>query len=118
GFPVLYILDGDWYFGSAVEAVRNNAPEVAVVGIGYPDDERHVKSVLERDRPLPLWARDMPPFRAAVSLQRLYDLSLPASDEVLAGDFPPEYEIRSGDVGGMDAFLNVLESEIKSRVPS
>ena len=118
GSPVLYVLDGDWYFGSAVEAIRNNAPEVAVVGIGYPDDEAHIGSVLARRQPLPPWAREMPAFRAAVALERLYDLSLPASEAVLTNDFPKAYEVRESDVGGLEPFLRVVESEIKPRVAS
>lgn len=116
--PVLYVLDGDWYFASAVEAVRNNAPGVAVVGIGYPDDEAYIASVLERHRPLPDWAKQWPPFRAAIGLERMYDLSLPASEEVLGSDFPPDSRLRVSDVGGLAAFLKVLEAEIKPRVSS
>lgn len=116
GCPVLYVLDGDWYFGSAVEAVRNNAPGTMVVGIGYPDKEAYVQSVLERHQPLPDWAKDELPFRAAICFERIYDLSLPASDEVLAGGIAPESKITARDVGGLDAFLEVLEAEIKPRV--
>jgi hypothetical protein len=37
GYSVLYVMDGNWYFGSASEATRDwNAPGVVVVGIGYP----------------------------------------------------------------------------------
>lgn len=116
GCPVLYVLDGDWYFGTAVEAVRNNAPGVAVVGIGYPDDEAYVQSVLARHQPLPEWAKEEPAFRAAVGLERMYDLGLPASDEVLARDFPKNSGIRARDVGGLEAFLEVLKTEIKPRI--
>jgi ferri-bacillibactin esterase len=114
--PVFYVLDGDWYFGSAVEAVRSNAPHAVVVGIGYPDDEGFVKRVVERRYPLPAWLKDVPPAVAAASLERMYDLSLPASDEVLASDFPRSSRISGSEVGGLDAFLEVLETEIKPRV--
>lgn len=116
GCPVLYVLDGDWYFGTAVEAVRNNAPGVAVVGIGYPDDEAYLESVLARHQPLPEWAKDEPAFRVVVGLERMYDLGLPVSDEALARDFPKSAPTRAADVGGLDAFLKVLETEIKPRV--
>lgn len=116
GYPVLYVLDADWYFGSAVEAVQCNAPAAAVVGIGYPHDEAYVESVLARHEPLPVWAKEEPGFRVAVGLERMYDLSLPASDEVLSGDFPQRSRVRARDVGGLDAFIKVLETEIKPRV--
>lgn len=110
---MLYVLDGDWYFGSAVEAVRSNAPEVVVVGIGYPEDEPYIESVLERHRPLPPRTKDESPFRLAAGFERMYDLTLPASDEVLARSFTQDARIRAADVGGLDAFLKVLETEIK-----
>lgn len=116
GCPVLYVLDGEWYFGSAVEAVRNNAPGVAVVGIGYPDGVDYVESVLRQHQPLPEWAREDAPFRAAVGLQRMHDLSLPASDEVIGRDLPDGSGLSARDVGGLDSFLEVLETEVKDRV--
>jgi predicted alpha/beta superfamily hydrolase len=42
GYPVLYVLDGDGYFGSFADAARMRAalgaelPHAAVVGVGYP----------------------------------------------------------------------------------
>src|SRR6185312_12079146 len=87
---VLYVLDGDWYFASAVEAVRAYAPWVAVVGIGYPDTEAYVADVLKRRQPLPAWANGESAFKVAVGFERMYDLSLPASDEVLARDLVPD----------------------------
>lgn len=116
GCRVLYVLDGYWYLASAVEAVRANAPEVAVVGVGYPDDDAYAESVLERRRPLPVWLRDQPASLAAAGLERIYDLSLPASDEVLAGDFLAEHVPTSRDVGGLDDFLETIETEVKPRV--
>jgi predicted alpha/beta superfamily hydrolase len=117
GYPVLYVLDGYWYFGSAVEAVRKNAPDVVVVGIGYPDDAAYIESVLERHPSLPVWFEDEPAFRSAVFLERFYDLGLPASHEVLASDLRGSgTRIGARDVGGLNAFLKVLETEIKPRV--
>jgi uncharacterized protein len=117
GYPVLYVLDGYWYFGSAVEAVRKNAPDVVVVGIGYPDDEAYIESVLARHPSLPVWFKDEPTFRSAVFLERFYDLGLPASDEVLASDLRCYgTTLGAGDVGGLNDFLKVLETEIKPRV--
>lgn len=116
GCPVLYVLDGQWYLASAVEAVRANAPEVVVVGIGYPDDEAYVESVLERYRPLPTRLEEAPASIVAAGLERIYDLSLPASNEALAADFPAEHVPASKDVGGLDDFLETIENEVKPRI--
>lgn len=116
GCPVFYVLDGHWYFASAVEAVRGNAPEVVVVGISYPSDEMYVESVLERHRPLPTWLVDQLGPWTAASLERTYDFSLPASDEALAASCLPEFVPSSRNVGGLDDFLKTLETEVKPRV--
>lgn len=116
GCPVLYVLDGNWYFGSAVEAVRIYAPSAVVVGIGYPNDEPYIKSVLERHPHIPAYIKDQPAARMVTYLERFYDLSLPVSDEVLASDMDESIRIRARDVGGLDAFLKVIETEIKPRV--
>ena len=116
GCPVLYVLDGHWYFASAVEAVRANAPEVVVVGVSYPEDDVYVESVLAQHRPLPAHlARECGP-KVVASLQRMYDLSLPISDEVIALDFLTDHGLTSKDLGGVDNFLKTLETEVKSRV--
>jgi predicted alpha/beta superfamily hydrolase len=116
GCPVLYVLDGDWYFGSAVEAVRVYAPGAVVVGIGYPKDGPHVKSVLERHRHIPAYIQDQPASRTVAYLERFFDLTLPASDAILATDLGKTVQIGAGDVGGLEAFLEVIETEIKPRV--
>jgi predicted alpha/beta superfamily hydrolase len=113
--PVFYVLDGHWYFASAVEAVRANAPGVIVVGVSYPDDEAYVESVLARHRPLPVWL-EAQRAKAVAALEREYDLSLPATDESLASNCVPGYVPTSKDVGGLDDFLRVLEAEVKPRV--
>jgi predicted alpha/beta superfamily hydrolase len=117
GYRVLYVLDGYWYFASAMEAVRKNAPDVVVVGISYPDDPAYIQSVLERHPSLPVWFKSEPAFRSVVFLERFYDLTLPASDAVLTSDLR-SYGITLGvrDVGGLNDFLKVLETEIKPRV--
>jgi predicted alpha/beta superfamily hydrolase len=116
GCPVLYVLDGNWYFGSAVEAVRVYAPGAVVVGIGYPNDEPYIKRVLEYHEHIPAYIKDQPAFRTVTYLERFYDLSLPASDGVLANDLDESIQIKAKDVGGLEAFLEVIETEIKPRV--
>ena len=114
--PVLYVFDGDWYFASAVEVVRSAAPGVAVVGIGYPNDEAYLARVLERYRPLPAWCTGQPTHRVAIGLERTYDLSLPADDKTLCNEFPGALSINSTHVGGLVGFLRVLEMEIRPLV--
>ena len=84
-YPVLYVLDGNQYFGTATEALTRQsrlqdvAPAI-VVGVGYPTDDLQ-----------------------EVSRLRAFDLTPSASaDPKNAGRF-----------GGGDAFVRVLEEEIK-----
>ena len=99
GFGVLYVLDGDGYFGTYAGAVRLRAmaheiDPVIVVGIGYPDAAGDFAVTLRR---------------------RQFDLTpTDADDETKAmpgpaGEPPPEF-------GGADAFLQVIETEIKPKV--
>lgn len=93
GYPVLYVLDGNAHFGTAIETARlqSFAPGVSaaiVVAIGYPTDDR-----------------------LDIEKRRSFDLTLPASKDVgalLPGMTPDDF-------GGLDAFLDVVEKEIKPR---
>ncbi len=84
-YPVLYVLDGNWYFAAAsinvTESSRGGSilPAV-VVGIGYPTDDNDI-----------------------VSTRRGFELTLSARST----DREP------GLSGGGDAFLRVLEEEVK-----
>lgn len=96
GSPVLYVLDGNAHFGTAAETARlqSYSPGMAaaiVVAIGYPTDDR-----LEIEK------------------ARAFDLTLPASKDV--GTLLPG--MTPADFGGLDAFLDVLEKEIKPRIAS
>jgi hypothetical protein len=119
GYGVLYVLDGDAYFASAVEAARanGNTSGVVVVGVGYPDTPRFASEVLARHAPVAAAIKAAPPFVAAVTLERMYDMALPASDEALAGQsIAGVMAPKSRDVGGMDDFLRMIETDIKPRV--
>jgi predicted alpha/beta superfamily hydrolase len=95
GYPVLYVLDGDGYFGTYSFAARMRAmlgevQPAVVVGIGYPEAESDMKVTLVR---------------------RQYDLTPTQSD--------PKQAAQAGlatDLGGADAFLQVIEREVKPRV--
>lgn len=116
GYGVLYVLDGYSYFGSATEAVRANAPSVVVVGIGYPDDPAYLLDVLEQRGPIPAFLRALSPSQSAPVLERAFDLSLPASNEELGAQSWPGLPKKSGNAGGLDDFLKIIETEVKPRV--
>lgn len=119
GYRVLYLFDGNGYFGSAAEAVRRNgnAPDVVVVGIGYPDTPEFV-SDSEARYPAPAGPMaQMPPMMRARMRERTYDLSLPASEAVLAKETPAAFGTRTvREVGGIDELLKTIEQDIKPRV--
>jgi uncharacterized protein len=98
GYAVLYMLDGDAYFGTYSFAARMRAAlgelePAVVVGIGYPEAESDIKVALVR---------------------RQYDLTPTQID--------PKEAAQAGLVtdtsalGGADAFLQVIEREVKPRV--
>jgi hypothetical protein len=98
GFPAFYLLDGNLSFATAAEIVRGLSlagemlPAV-VIGIGY----------LPKDLAPPM-------------LVRFKDLSLPASADWI-GSLPFSVPGLTADsTGGVDEFLNVIESEIKPAV--
>lgn len=119
GYRVLYVLDGYAYFASAVEAVRANlnAPDVVVVGISYPNDAAFIDGVLTPRQPLSPLSQMMPPYDAAVGMERQYDLALPATEAQLAAQSIPGLPTpKVNEVGGLDDFLKTIETEVKPRV--
>lgn len=82
-YPVIYVLDGNWYFRAMSDTATWGSgpmPPVIVVGVGYPTEDY-----------------------AEARRRRTFDMSLSASSP----GSPP------GHYGGGDAFLRVLEEEIK-----
>jgi hypothetical protein len=118
GYPVIYVLDGDFYFGSMAEAARviGNAPQAIVVGIGYPHDPAWTAAVLAKHRPLPAIFATFPRFEAALELERMYDLSLPLNKAQLGDIGARGVPITAADVGGMDDFLRIIETDVKPRI--
>jgi predicted alpha/beta superfamily hydrolase len=119
GYRALYVLDGYGYFNSAVEATRGNgnAPGVVVVGIGYPDDPAYAQEVIAKHAPLPPGADKFPPSMIAIYFGRSYDLTVPASDAVLAANSSPGMPVlTSKDVGGIDDLLKTIEADVKPKV--
>lgn len=100
GYAVLYVLDGDGYFGTYSFAARmrgmyGELQPAIVVGIGYPEAEGNLKAMLDR---------------------RQYDFTatqIDPKDAAKSGLLPDPAAF-----GGADAFLQVIEREVKPRVAS
>ena len=98
GYAVLYVLDGDGYFGTYSFAARMRAmlgevQPAVVVGIGYPEAESDMKVALVR---------------------RQYDLTPTQIDPKEAAQTGLATDPSA--LGGADTFLQVIEREIKPRV--
>jgi predicted alpha/beta superfamily hydrolase len=99
GFPVVYVLDGDGYFGgwsfaARLRAMSQEIEPAVVVGIGYPDAEADVLVSMKR---------------------RSYDLTPTQIDEESRARFA-KAGMPAGEYAGAEAFLKVIETEIKPRV--
>lgn len=94
GFPVVYVLDGNVQFQIAVTAARaggmfGELRPAIVVGVGYP------------------LADPM-----AILMTRNRDLTTPVPAAVLA-KMPPNPGLTVDNTGGLDAFLDVIDREVK-----
>lgn len=106
-YPVVYVLDGNWYFGLVVDMVRvmnirvgfcNELPDAIVVGIGYPDGttlEEQLSQVCQRRM------RDFTPQRDE-STERWHRETFPIAERIQSG--------------GADAFLGFLKTELMPAV--
>lgn len=99
GYPVLYVLDGDAYFGTFASAARlrtiaRELEPAVVVGIGYPDGQDDMRVVMARRD------FDLTPTQGTAA-----DL---AQTKALT-NVTPTY-------AGADQFLKVIQTEIKPRV--
>jgi uncharacterized protein len=110
GYPVVYLLDGDQYFGAATDINLSMSQHVVVVGIGYDliNEPASVAQIIGRKTDEPIGAAEI---GRAGSIVRNDDLTLPVAPENRRPDWQ-ELE----KIGGMDAFLKVVENEIKPRV--
>ena len=118
GFGVVYVLDGNDYFGTMTEAARvnGNATDVVVVGIGYPDTPAFVEEVTARRGP-PRSSRPLEPALLARIQERMYDLTLPISEEEIAAiAFFAPGQVRAVDTGGIDDLLRTIERDVKPRI--
>ena len=98
GYWVLYVLDGDAYFGTFATAARlramtNEIEPTVVVGIGYPDAQNNIERTLAR---------------------RAYDLT--QADDRTSGSSKINAAMTPGErleYGHADDFLKIIETEIK-----
>jgi len=120
GYPVVYVLDGWDNFGSATDAARGDG-DVVVVGILYPvDDAAFIAKTL--NKPKRLSGEVSPPeIDQAIQILRTFDLTPPTSEAAMkaqkallkAEKAPGFNELKAG---GVDAFLQVIETEIKPKI--
>jgi predicted alpha/beta superfamily hydrolase len=116
GYPVIYVLDGDAYFPSAMAAVEAGNLNAVVVGIGYPHDPAWIDAELKRHGPIGGLLAQAPPFDRAVSLAREYDMSLPGDADTIKSMALAGAVMTEKDFGGLDDYLKVIETDIKPRV--
>ena len=117
GYPVIYVFDGDLFFLSFAEAVRINAPQAIIVGLGYPHDPAWVAHIAG---PQAAMVSKLSPARAFLAMTqraRFYDLTPPTSDAgVKMTNSNSGRSLTKDDVGGGDDFLKTIETEVKPRV--
>jgi predicted alpha/beta superfamily hydrolase len=95
-WPVVYLLDGNWFFGMVTDIVRNMAwfgkiTDAIVVGIGYPD----------KQDPQEAWRNTI--------LRRFYELS-PVRDEGF--ETWVASALNRPQTGGAREFLNFIKYEL------
>jgi len=120
GYPVVYVLDGEDNFGSATDAARGDV-DVVVVGILYPiDDADFIAKTLNTPKRAS-GDVSLPEIEQAISIRRTFDLTPPPSEASIGAEkaiIKAEKIPRSRDIktGGVDAFLKVIETEIKPKI--
>ena len=117
GYPVIYVLDGDFSFGTAADVgltLNNgpNAPVVVAIGHGLFDDMEVVRRYAPR-RPGDQSAPGLADIGGVSNMLRFHDYTLPVAPDHRA---PAWTGLTPDDVGGLDPFLKVIETEIKPRV--
>ena len=109
GYPVIYVLDGDFLFGTAADigltiGDPRRAPVVVAIGHGVLQD----LTVAARYSPRP--PGDTAPvgladIGGAMNALRFHDLTLPVAPEHRAPDWTG---LTPANVGGLDLFLQVI----------
>lgn len=117
GHPVIYVLDGDFWFGTAADIALSIGdparwPVVVAIGHGVFDDLEVVARYAARQPgdESPLGIRDI---SSANNTMRFRDYTLPVAPAHRA---PAWTGLTPANVGGVDEFLRVIEDEIKPKV--
>ena len=117
GYAVMYVLDGDFNFGTAADVARTlnvgpNPPVVVAIGHDLFGDMGVVRRYALRQRG-DTTRIGVPDIASVDSMLRFHDYTLPVAARHLA---PAWTGLTPGNVGGLDQFLRVIETEIKPRV--
>jgi predicted alpha/beta superfamily hydrolase len=114
GYAVIYVLDGVGYFGSALEAARGNDLPIVVVGLLYPfDDPDFIAKTLKHAKRAN-GEVSLLEIEPAIQVTRTLDLTPPTPDAFMKAQKIPGFSAMKA--GGADAFLKVIEAEIKPRI--
>jgi uncharacterized protein len=117
GYPVIYVLDGEFFFPTAAIESDELAHAGAVV-VGIDHDAQNDKAVIAH------FANHKPGQPVAInsdagvnawSLLRTYDFTWPSKPQHRGSPFVQSVNDRE-DKGHVDAFLSVIEKEIKPKV--
>lgn len=117
GYPVIYVLDGDFMFGMASDislTIGNpqTSPVVVAVGHGLLEDMGVVAKYARR-RPGDTSPMGLADIGGAMNTLRFHDLTLPVASDHRA---PAWTGLTPDNVGGVDDLLKVIEAEIKPKV--
>jgi len=117
GYPVIYVLDGDFLFGMAADISLNIGnprltPVVVAIGHGLLDDMDVVAKYATR-KPGDTSPMALADIGRAFNALRFHDLTLPVATNHRAPDWTG---LTPDNVGGVDDFLKAIETEIKPKV--
>jgi predicted alpha/beta superfamily hydrolase len=117
GYPVIYVLDGDFLFGLASDISLdignpNLTPVVVAIGHGLLENMDVVARYAKR-KPGDTTPMGLADIGGALNALRFHDLTLPVAPNHRAPDWTG---LTPDNVGGVDAFLKVIEMDIKPRV--
>ncbi len=114
GYPVIYVLDGDLLFGMAsdISMTTGKPPVVVAVGHGLFENMDVVARYTKR-KPGDTSPVGLADIGAALNASRFHDLTLPVASNHRAPDWTG---LTPENVGGVDEFLKVIETEIKPKV--
>ena len=117
GYPVIYVLDGDFLFGLASDISLTfgdprTAPVVVAIGHGLLENMDVVARYAHRN-PGDVSPMGLAAIGGAMNPLRFHDLTLPVAPDHRAPDWTG---LTPANVGGVDDFLRVIETEIKPRV--